>query len=276
MDMLLRGVMLGAFLAVVAGKLPDARAETEVDLELILAVDISRSMDRDELALQRGGYANALRDPDVLGAISSGMHGRIALTYVEWAGTENRRQLVPWALISGKDDAEAFAQRLEAEPLDAWRGTSISGGLIFSAGLFEENEFVAPRRVIDVSGDGPNNMGPPVDQTRDVLVKAGIVINGLPLNLKAPGGGMFNIERLDIYYEDCVIGGPGAFLITVEDPLRLKEAIRRKMVLEISGLTPDLRPHPGLDRPGIIPAQYSPPRIDCAIGERLRRMIWEN
>lgn len=248
-------------------------AQTEVDLELILAVDVSRSMDEDEQILQRKGYADALRDEQVLTAISGGLHGRIALTYVEWAGPDSRKQLVPWAVIGSAADAEGFAQALEAAPLEAWRGTSISGGLLFAAELFDSSGYKGLRRVIDVSGDGPNNMGPPVDQTRDMLVQAGIVINGLPLNLKTPGG-MFNIERLDIYYEDCVIGGPGAFLVTVEDPARLKDAIRRKMVLEISGLVPPRPDRPG-GLTGIIPAQYSPPRIDCMIGERLRQRMWD-
>jgi len=257
------------FLAAVQGP-GTVAAQTEVDLELILAVDVSRSMDEDEQILQRRGYADALRDEQVLSAISGGLHGRIALTYVEWAGPDSRKQLIPWSVIGSAADAEGFAQALETAPLEAWRGTSISGGLLFAAELFDTSGYQGLRRVIDISGDGPNNMGPRVDQTRDMLVQAGIVINGLPLNLKMPGG-MFNIERLDIYYEDCVIGGPGAFLVTVEDPARLKDAIRRKMVLEISGLVPTRPDGPS----GIIPAQYSPPRIDCMIGERLRQRMWD-
>jgi hypothetical protein len=265
------GWYLAAWMVLGTAALADrAAAETEVDLELVLAVDVSRSMDADELRLQRQGYANAFRDQEVLRAVSGGLHGRIAVTYVEWAGPQVQSQVTPWTVIGTEAEAEAYAALLESGSLAAWRGTSISGGLIFAASLFEGNGITAPRRVIDISGDGPNNLGPRVDETRDFLVNMGIVINGLPLNLKAPGGGFYNIDRLDIYYEDCVIGGPGAFLITVEDPQRLAEAIRRKMVLEISGITPQ----PSM--PGIVPVQYRPPRIDCLIGEYLRSRIWDN
>ena len=184
-------------------------AEVPVDVELVLAVDVSRSMDRDEQVLQRDGYVAALRDPEVLSAIRSGFVGRIALTYVEWGGRHEQRVVVPWRAIEIPADIEAFAAVLESSRAERRRYTSISGGLAFAAELFEANDFEGTRRVIDVSGDGPNNTGPPVTLLRDALVADGIVINGLPLMLSPYSSGVNNVLLdLESYYEDCVIGGP--------------------------------------------------------------------
>jgi hypothetical protein len=245
-----------------------AAAQPHVDLELVLAVDISRSMDYDELGLQRQGYVEALRHPDVIQAIESGPNGRIALTYVEWAGTAS--VVVPWATISNRAEAEAFAARVGTAPIGRARGTSISLGLGFSARLFDTSGVRGLRRAIDVSGDGPNNMGLPVEQMRASVVADGITINGLPIMLKAVSAyGPYNIPDLDIYYEDCVIGGPGAFVVTVDDPARFAVAIRRKLVLEIAGLTP--RPATTADRLVVPVAEFSQPsRVDCLVGEKAR------
>ena len=156
-------------------------AETAVDLELVLAVDVSRSMDPDEQQLQRDGYIAAITDPDVVAAIGRGPNGRIALSYVEWAGPEMQDILVDWRVVDGMASAKAFAVALAAAPMETFRGTSISGGLLFNASRFAGNGYAAPRHVIDVSGDGPNNMGMPIEVAREQVLHAGITINGLPI-----------------------------------------------------------------------------------------------
>jgi len=244
-------------------------APVEVDLELVLAVDISRSMDFEEQRLQRDGYVEALRHPEVVQAIQSGLIGRIAVTYVEWAGPVHQAVIVPWTLVSNTAEAEAFAALVAAAPLVRERGTSISQGLEFSHQLFLTSGASSFRRTIDVSGDGPNNMGLPVVPVRDRITADGVTINGLPIMLKT-NFGPYNIPNLDIYYEDCVIGGPGAFMITVDDMSRFAVAIRRKLVLEIAGHEPEPRV--------IHAASVTPePRVDCLIGEKQRgRWIYDD
>lgn len=239
--------------------LPGAGLATEVDLELVLAVDVSPSMDVDELHVQREGYVAAFRHPDVLAAIGSGPLGGIAVTYVEWSGPQSQATVAPWTLINGEEAAQAFAARLSASTPSRYRGTSISGGLLFAAATFDNNEFTSARQVIDISGDGPNNRGVPVEPVRSGIVDAGVTINGLPLVVKAPIG-RYSIPNLDVYYEDCVIGGPGAFLIPVHDMSQLALAIRRKLLLEIAGLAPRVLKASETRRV---------PRIDCLIGEKL-------
>ena len=244
---------------------PLAHAQDQpVDLELVLAVDVSGSMDPEEKLLQRSGYIDAFNHPEVVGAITSGDHRSIAVTYVEWAGPAAQSVIIPWRVIDGPEAAAALAADLAAAPTTRIRGTSISGALLFTSRLFEGNGFAAPRQVIDISGDGPNNMGVPVLPVRDAVVERGIVINGLPITLKAGGFGGLQPGELDIYYEDCVIGGPGAFIVSVQDPAHLGQAIRRKLVLEIAG-----------PRPRAVPAASSAqaPRIDCMIGEKTRP-VW--
>lgn len=236
-----------------------ALAQTEVDLELVLAVDVSRSMDIDELHVQRDGYVAAFRHPDVLAAIRSGPLARIAVTYVEWSGPDNQTVVLPWTLIDGEAAAHDVAARLLASALGRYPATSISGGLLFAAAAFADNGFTSTRQVIDISGDGPNNRGLPVEPVRSSITSAGITINGLPLMVKAPFGA-YSIPNLDVYYEDCVIGGPGAFLIPVHDMSQLALAIRRKLVLEIAGLPPKFTEVSETPRA---------PRIDCLIGEKL-------
>lgn len=238
-------------------------ADEKVDLELVLAVDVSGSMDPDEQALQRAGYIDAIRSEEVVEAIRSGLTGRIALTYLEWAGPFSQRVVVPWTLVDGRDAAERFASILAASPTGTMRGTSISGGLMVAAGLFRDNGFDGYRRVIDVSGDGPNNMGEPVMETRDAVLALGIVINGLPITLKPGNRGYGSIEDLDKYYAQCVIGGPGAFLVAVANRGQLVEAIRRKMILEIADLSE------GAD---YLATPVTDPAYDCLVGEKQRRM----
>jgi Protein of unknown function (DUF1194) len=255
--------MLRAFITALVMALavyPAAAGETEVDLELVLAVDVSGSMDRDEQELQRTGYIEAFRHSEVLSAIGAGMHGRIAVTYVEWAGPTNQTVIVPWTVISNAKEGHDFGAKLASVPISRFRGTSISGSLAFAAPIFDKNDFVGARRVIDISGDGPNNMGIPVLLAREPVIASGITINGLPIMIKKPNG-FYSIEALDDYYEDCVIGGPGAFLVPVQGIEMFISAIRRKLILEIAGTTPMIIPASEIRKDR---------RIDCLIGEKLR------
>lgn len=253
------GPRLALALALLSCPWPAPAAEAPVDLELVLAVDVSRSMDFEEQRLQRAGYVAALTHPEVLRAIEAGPHGRVAIAYVEWAGPSAQAVVVPWRAVQDETSARAFAAALAAAPLLPARGTSISSALAFAADLFDGNGHDGPRRVIDVSGDGPNNMGPPIEPVREAAVARGIEINGLPIMLRPSPSGV----ALDAYYADCVIGGPGAFVLPVEEPEGLAEAIRRKLVLEIAG------------RPAMVTPVAAEPgrggRVDCLVGERLRR-----
>jgi hypothetical protein len=234
-----------------------AAAQTLVDVELVIAVDVSLSMDLDEQQLQREGYVTALRDPEIHKAITSGAHGRIAITYLEWAGPPTQNVVVPWTVVDGAAAAQALADRLQSLPISRARMTSITAALGFAAGLFEHSGVKGVRRVIDVSGDGPNNAGGPLPAMREAVLAKGIVINGLPIMLKLAQPGFFDLGNLDRYYADCVIGGAGSFMVAVKDASELKAAIRRKLLLEIAGLEP-LR---------IVPVQEGPP-VDCLIGEK--------
>jgi hypothetical protein len=253
-------VILGAAALATAGMRP-AAAEP-VDVELVLAVDVSLSMSPAELAIQRDGYAAALTDKRVLDAIADGLHGRIAVTYFEWAGNTTQHVVVPWTVIASREDAERVARQLSAMPPNSARRTSISGALEFSVDLFAESQFRGTKRVIDISGDGPNNQGMLVTTARDRAVAAGIVINGLPVMLKRAGPG--SIDDLDLYYEDCVIGGRGAFVVPVRETSEFKKAIRTKLLLEIAMSVPP----EGLP---VVPAQARSPRVSCSIGERMWR-----
>ena len=216
------------------------------------------------LGIQRDGYAAAFRHPDVISAIRSGPLQSIAVTYVEWAGPEHQVVVLPWTIINSEAAARSFSDRLLSSPPGRYSGTSISGGLLFSAAAFTGNGFAGERRVIDVSGDGPNNRGMPVEPVRTEIVAQGITINGLPLLVKEPFG-PYSIDNLDVYYEDCVIGGPGSFVIPINNRDKFLEATRTKLVLEIAGYTP---------KPRVIPASAAKPRISCMIGERMWQYRW--
>jgi hypothetical protein len=238
-----------------------AEDEIPVDLELVLAVDVSASMTRDEQELQRQGYVEAFRSRRVLNAIRSGAHGRIAVAYVEWADEGNQQLVLPWTLVDSADSASRFAEALAAAPIGREFGTSISGAVRFARGQFESNGYAGERQAIDVSGDGPNNLGPPVDGARDAAVADGVTINGLPIMIRLRwGAGLYSIEGLDYYFEDCVIGGPGAFVVVVKSDREFASAIERKLVLEISGgPTATVMP---------VAAFRRPQRMDCMSGER--------
>jgi hypothetical protein len=238
-----------------------------VDAEVVLAVDVSYSMDPEEQALQREGYMAALTSQEFLQALKQGAHGRIALTYFEWAGMHHQQIIVPWRLIDGPEAADGFAADIGRARYTRASRTSISGALLFATPLFEGSGFHGQRRVIDVSGDGVNNNGPPVTITRDEVLAKGITINGLPILLKRPNPSTLDIDNLDVYYEDCVIGGPGAFVIPIKAREQFKEAIRTKLVLEMAGRAPKQR---------IVPAAGTAPRVSCLIGERLWQERWGN
>lgn len=245
-----------------------ANAQEQVDLELVLAVDISRSMDFEEQIIQRNGYAAAFRSQEVIGAILGGGLGRIAVTYLEWAGQGISRVIIPWTLIDSREASRAFAAQLEDRQPQRLSRTSISSGLSHSQRLFGTGPWKGIRRVVDVSGDGPNNQGMPVEPVRDSLVAEGIVINGLPLMVRTSTFG-FGIENLDEYYFDCVVGGTGSFVIPVYDWDGFPEAVRRKLVLEIAGIEARVVPA------AMSPAALDDPtrqKVDCMIGERLWQM----
>ncbi len=229
-----------------------------VDTELVIAVDVSNSMDPEEQELQREGYITGLTSREFMSALRGGAIGKVAVTYFEWAGLYDQKIVVPWRMIDGPESADAFVNEIARAPYRRAPRTSIYGALQFAKPLFDASGFNGLRRVIDVSGDGSNNMGPPVTLMRDEVLATGIVINGLPIMLKRPYGyGMYatQMENLDVYYEDCVIGGPGSFVIAIKDREQFKEATRTKLVQEIAGVTPERR---------IVPAQARPSRVYCS------------
>lgn len=244
-----------------------AKAKENVDLELVLAVDISFSMDEYEQKLQRQGYVQALRSPEVIRAIRGGLTGRIAVTYVEWAGAAIQNVIVPWTLIDSAESAEALADRLAEAPITRLRRTSISGALLRSLELFQQSPYQGARQVIDVSGDGPNNDGPPVTSIRELVVGQGIIINGLPLLIYRGERGFFDIPHLDWYYEDCVIGGAGSFSLPVVGVEAFTSAIRTKLILEISDISSELAKKPRNAADGA-------PRVSCMIGEQMMRRLY--
>lgn len=238
-----------------------AVAGDPVDLELLLAVDVSRSIDIDEARFQRRSYVAALRDPVFLGAVETGPLGRIAVAYVEWSGRGQTREISGWSIISDVKSANAFADRLAAAPIGRGQWTSISGVIDLAVLSFDHNDFQGARRVLDISGDGPNNVGGLVSLARDGAVAGGVTINGLPIMDGPPS--QLGIEDLDLYYENCVIGGPGAFIVAAEGPQAFAGAIRRKLILEVAGRTPPARVWRATGRRWT----DAPP---CDIGERLR------
>jgi len=227
----LRALVLA--IAFAAAAIP-VRAEIKVDLELVLAVDASRSIDAFEYRLQRMGYAKALTHPAVVGAITSGPMRRIAISYVEWSGAVQQATLVGWTLLDGKASAAAFARKLTNAPRRFLGGTSISGAIGYSYRMFKGNGIRGARRVIDISGDGPNNRGAPVVTARDMAVRDGITINGLAILNDRPSRPPWPEEPVDIHYKTKVIGGPGAFMMVVKGFDAFAAAIRNKLIREIA------------------------------------------
>ena len=264
------GVAAAAF-AIVALAAPHPRfadrspGAVHVDVELVIAVDVSYSMDPEEQALQREGYIQALTSREFLTALREGANGKIAIIYFEWAGANDQKIVMPWRLIDGPEAADAVAAEIARAPYRRASRTSISGALKFAKPLFDNSGYRGLRRVIDVSGDGANNSGDLVALTRDDVLSAGITINGLPIMLNRPNFGSVDINELDIYYEDCVTGGAGSFVIPIRDRSEFVKATRTKLVLEIASREPEAR---------IIPASADKPRISCTIGEKMWQDRW--
>jgi hypothetical protein len=271
---LVAGAMAGGDVASIAAPNPTTRfghqltqkdAAPSVDVELILAVDVSYSMDMDELAIQREGYAQAIMSKEFLQALKAGPTGKIAVTYFEWAASSDQKIIIPWRVIDGPETADAVANEIMKTPIRRASRTSISGAIYFAMPLFDENPYRGLRRVIDISGDGPNNNGAPVTGARDAALEKGITINGLPIMVKEPSYSTMDIDNLDFYYEDCVIGGPGSFVVSIKDREKFKEAIRTKLLLEVAGRTPERRP---------VPVAEKEPRVPCLIGEKIWQDRW--
>jgi Protein of unknown function (DUF1194) len=222
-------------------------------------------MDMDELAVQREGYAQAIVSKEFLQALKAGQTGKIAVTYFEWAASNDQKIIIPWRVIDGPETADAVAEEILKTPIRRASRTSISGAINFAMPLFDENPYHGLRRVIDISGDGPNNNGGPVLVARDAALEKGITINGLPIMVKEPSYSTMDIENLDYYYEDCVIGGPGAFVVSIKDRDKFKEAIRTKLLLEVAGRMPE--------RP-VVPVAEKEPRVSCLIGEKIWQDRW--
>ena len=248
-----------------APQLAEKEATASVDVELILAVDVSYSMDMDELAIQREGYAQAIVSKEFLQALKTGPNGKISVTYFEWAASSDQKIIIPWRVIDGPETADAVANEIMRTPIRRASRTSISGAISFAMPLFDENPHRGLRRVIDISGDGPNNNGPTVTIARDAALEKGIVINGLPIMVKEPSYSTMDIDNLDLYYEDCVIGGPGSFVVTIKDRDKFKEAIRTKLLLEVAGRTPERK---------VVPVAEKEPRVNCMIGEKIWQDRW--
>jgi hypothetical protein len=274
-------VSIGAVLAagaIVAGDVasvaaPDPRSQLaaakdnqpSVDVELVIAVDVSYSMDLDELAVQREGYAQAIVSKEFLQAMKSGPNSKIAVTYFEWSASSDQKIIIPWRVIDGPETADAVANEIMQTPVRRGSRTSISGAINFAMPLFEENPYRGLRRVIDISGDGPNNNGAPVTGARAAALEKGVTINGLPIMVKEPSYATMDIDDLDLYYEDCVIGGPGSFVVAIKDRDKFKEAIRTKLILEVADRAPEHR---------IVPAAEKEPRVPCLIGEKIWQDRW--
>ena len=237
--------LLPALLALALAQLAPAPARAQqVDLLLVLAADVSRSVDHQKFMLQREGYAAAVSNPQVLDAIRSGSNGKIALTFLEWSGVGAQKVVIDWTIIDGPESARRFGDQLVEAPRSFADRTSISGGIEFAVEQLKRSPFQSTRRTVDVSGDGTNNAGRDVRAARDEAVADGITINGLvilsqsqvpwnPEHTNPPGG-------LEKYYRDNVTGGPGAFVVVADGFESFGKAIIKKMIAEIALFTPAL------------------------------------
>ncbi len=256
-----------------------AMAAEAVDLELVIATDVSRSIDVSEARLQREGVAAALRTPAVIDAIRGGYHKKIAVAYIDYSNASETFIVVDWRIIDSQQSAEAFAEILTEADLNFGRRTSISEGIEFAARMIEENAYEGLRRVIDVSGDGPNNHGRLVAEVRNETIAKRITINGLPIVDRGVGfASQFALDDLDKYYRGCVIGGPNAFMVVARDFPDFARAIRRKLIFELAGISPRQAPdaatallHKVADTPN--PTGYVYER-GCDIGERIWQQRW--
>ncbi|MCO5963681.1 DUF1194 domain-containing protein [Sinorhizobium meliloti] len=222
---------LALLFSLIAGSTQVAAGPVQVDVEILLAVDVSGSIDIEEAQMQRSGYVEALRHPDFISAVRGGMLGRIAIAYFEWAGVVDEQSVVNWQLIEDPGDAEEFAEKIDKPITGSRRGTSLSNAILFATASIESNVFSGARRVLDISGDGPNNAGPEITPARDAALERGIIINGLAVLIRPS----VSFVALDRYYEECVIGGPGSFVLPIHEPQDFAVSIRQKLILEVSG-----------------------------------------
>ena len=221
------GRVLGALVLAFLFWVPAAPGQNaKVDLALVLAIDVSGSINIERWELQRRGYAAAFKSPEVIAAVAGGQQKAIAVTMVEWSGSDHQEQVVPWTIIRDEVSAAAFSSAMGEAPRVFSDWTSISGGLDFSTALFARSGIEATRRMIDVSGDGVNNNGRPITDARDAVLAQGIIINGLPI--------LTDYAFLDEYYRDNVIGGPNAFVEVVHDYTAFSTAVLNKLVREIA------------------------------------------
>ena len=213
-----------------------AQTYREAGLELVLLADASGSIDAEELAFQRQGYAQAMTNPQVISAIQNSIYGNVAVTYVEWAS--NTAVVADWTIIDGPETAQAFAEKLIGQPRRAYGSNAIGAALLDGLRMIEENDITAPRAVIDFSGDSiRNGFGPTISEARREVLAAGVTINALPI--LRPEDGRRAGANLEQEYAERVIGGPRAFMVTAENRASFADTVRRKLVLEISGLTPE-------------------------------------
>jgi hypothetical protein len=292
---LLRLVVLFLMLAMPVS----AQDKNEVDLTLVLAIDISGSIDPDEAKLQREGYVEAFRDPAIIRAILSGGHGRIAVAYFEWSDAWVQKLLIDWTLLDSEAAIADFARQLSAAPISIARRTSISGAIRYAIPLFERAPYDADRKVLDISGDGSNNDGGLVTDMRHEALKQKIVINGLPIMNGRPNPFGFPAEEdLDKYYLHCVTGGPRSFVEVAQSFDDFPRAVRKKLLQEVADAAPEDGPLSDFDIGlGALPdgtqlaqsGNRRPQRgnddytrfvrpeyeLGCDVGERRSREFWQ-
>lgn len=280
-----------------------AQDKIEVDLALALGIDISGSIDPDEAKLQREGYVQAFRDPEIRKAILGGNHGRIAVVYFEWSDAWLQKMVVDWTLLDSEAAIDAFAERLLRAPISIARRTSIAGAIRYAVPLFGRSPSQADRQVLDISGDGSNNDGGLVTMARHEALRQRIVINGLPIMNERPNPyGFPNETDLDKYYLHCVVGGPRSFVEVARNFEDFPRAIRKKLLQEVANLGPSHRqwgqdfdsgdlgvPRAGVQlaqaggngrsRPGkevdyttLVRPEYE---LGCDVGERRSREFWQ-
>jgi hypothetical protein len=269
---------LGVFQFFMVMVSPVHATDVKVDLELALGADVSGSVDDEEAALQRQGYIKAFQHPCVIRAILSGYHRKIAVGYYEWAGYGHNKVVVDWTLIDSPQAALAFSGEFMKTPPETASRTSLSGAITFATSWFDQNKYNGRRKVVDLSGDGPNNWGELVTKARDRAIAQKITINGLPIiNLRPSPYGTPQLQTLDLYFRHCVIGGRSAFIEVAKDFKDFGRAIRRKLILEISGVSPPVMPKEILQLAQfspVVPVSHKPngPRTipPCNIGEIMR------
>lgn len=232
-------LLLAAFLLL----LPHPVRAEAVDLNLVIAVDVSDSIDTEELSLQRQGYANAFVRPEIVEAIKSGSNGRIAVAYFEWSDSSEQTLVVDWTILSDQASAQAFSARLQRAPIQKGHFTSISAAISYGLALLRRSPHQVDRKVIDISGDGRNNDGPPLPPARAAAIGWDVTINGLPIeNERSQESGHLLPGQIAQYYREEVIGGPNAFVVVAKSFADIERAISRKLLREIAGGAPPETP----------------------------------